>query len=38
MKFKLFLFAAAGLTSALPAVTFAATTTGTINATLTLAW
>ena len=36
MKLKLFLLAAAGLTSALPAVTFAATTTGTINATLTL--
>ena len=36
MKFKPFLFAAAGLTSALSSVTFAATTTGTINATLTL--
>ena len=35
MKFKLFLFVV-GLTTALPSATFAATTTGAINATLTL--
>lgn len=36
MKLKLFLFAAAGLTVAIPSLTQAATTSGTINATLTL--
>ncbi|MCZ4060197.1 spore coat protein U domain-containing protein [Pantoea sp. LMR881] len=36
MKLKLFLFAAAALAPAFPSMTFAATTTGTINATLTL--
>ena len=36
MKLKLFLFAAAAMTTAIPSLTFAATTTGTINATLTL--
>lgn len=36
MKLKLFLFAAAGLTVTFPLLTQAATTSGTINATLTL--
>jgi len=36
MKLKLFLLAAAGISTALPSLTLAATTSGTINATLTL--